>query len=190
MKATRTNRLLLILISIAVYQTAHAQSLRSDISLSDPFVMADEATHKYYMTGTGGKLWVSDDLEVWTNPTTMVSTPSTSWMGASPEIWASELHCVDGKYYNISTFTNKSITIDAAGHSRRAVHILRSDLPSGTYSLTIDGATLTGQSYAASPSYTLSSSPIAANNGKLVAYVPNGTTNVASAVTVKLTSVP
>ena len=162
MKAPRTNRLLLILISIAVYQTAHAQSLRSDISLSDPFVMADEATHKYYMTGTGGKLWVSDDLEVWTNPTTMVSTPSTSWMGASPEIWASELHCVDGKYYNISTFTNKSITIDAAGHSRRAVHILRSDLPSGTYSLIPEG----DETYLPASKITLDGSLFTDTDGK------------------------
>ena len=57
---------------------------------------------------------------------------------------------------------------------------------SGTYSLTIDGATLTGLSYAASPSFTKSSSPISANNGKLVAYVAHGTSNVASAVTLKL----
>ena len=57
---------------------------------------------------------------------------------------------------------------------------------SGTYSLTIGGQTLTGLSYSATSSYTLSSSPIAANSGKLVAYVPNGTSNVASAVTVKL----
>ena len=127
-----------LLLAIAAHTTLWGQVLRSDISLSDPFVMADEATHRYYMTGTGGKLWVSDDLELWTEPTEMVSTPATSWMGAKPEIWASELHHVDGKYYNISTFTNKEIIVDASGHPRRAVHILRSDLPNGTYTL-IDG---------------------------------------------------
>lgn len=135
-----TRRLLsALLLAMTAQTTLWGQVLRSDISLSDPFVMADEATHRYYMTGTGGKLWVSDDLELWTGPTDMVSTPTTSWMGAKPEIWASELHQVDGKYYNISTFTNKEITIDASGHPRRAVHILRSNLPNGTYTLLSDG---------------------------------------------------
>ena len=83
-------------------------------------------------------------------------------MGASPEIWASELHCVDGKYYNISTFTNKSITIDAAGHSRRAVHILRSDLPSGTYSLIPEG----DETYLPASKITLDGSLFTDTDGK------------------------
>ena len=32
------------------------------IQLSDPFILADEKTRTYYMTGTGGMLWKSKDL--------------------------------------------------------------------------------------------------------------------------------
>ncbi|MBR5395999.1 MAG: family 43 glycosylhydrolase [Bacteroidaceae bacterium] len=116
-----------------------AQTLRRDISLSDPFVMADAKTKKYYMTGTGGQMWTSSDLEVWTGPKTVIQADGAAWMGASPQVWASEVYALDGKYYNISTFTNDAITIDESGHSRRAVHILSSNLPGGTYKLMSGG---------------------------------------------------
>lgn len=105
-----------------------AQTLRGDISLSDPFVMADTKTQKYYMMGTGGQMWTSSDLEIWTGPQTVIQTDGSAWMGASPQVWASEIYALDGKYYNLSTFTNDAITIDESGHSRRAVHILSSNL--------------------------------------------------------------
>lgn len=116
-----------------------AQTLRGDISLSDPFVMADAKTQKYYMTGTGGRMWTSSDLEIWTGPQTVIQTDGSAWMGASPQVWASEIYSLDGKYYNLSTFTNDAITIDGSGHSRRAVHILSSNLPNGTYRLIQNG---------------------------------------------------
>ena len=38
------------------------------IRLSDPAVLADKATQKYCMTGTGGMMWHSDDLKLWEGP--------------------------------------------------------------------------------------------------------------------------
>ena len=38
------------------------------IRLSDPFILADAKTNKYYMTGTGGMLWKSKDLKLWEGP--------------------------------------------------------------------------------------------------------------------------
>ncbi len=116
-------------------QVVKAQILRSDISLSDPFIMADAKTQQYYMTGTGGGLWSSPDLETWNDLGFPLQFSDAGWMGASPQVWASEIHCIDGKYYNISTLTNHSITIDSDGHPRRAVHIMSSTLPKGKYSL-------------------------------------------------------
>ena len=118
---------------------ANAQELRSDISLSDPFVMADARTQQYYLTGTGGGLWRSSDLESWTYLGFPFLFDDVAWMGDSPQVWASEIHPIDGQYYNFSTFTNKNVTIDSDGHPRRAVHIMSSRLPEGKYKLISGG---------------------------------------------------
>ena len=127
--------IVLFLWALTAALTASAQTLRADISLSDPFVMADPVTHQYYMTGTGGKLWTSPDLETWTGPQSVTDVDGEVWFGSGPQIWASEIHYVEGKYYYIATFTNSSIKIDDAGHPRRAVHVLSSTLPNGTYTI-------------------------------------------------------
>lgn len=116
-----------------------AQTLRNDIGLSDPFIMADAETQRYYMTGTGGGLWRSADLETWEDLGFPITLNKEAWMGATPQVWASEIHRVDGMYYNLSTYTNGNIQIDADGHPRRAVHIMSSSLPQGKYSLISGG---------------------------------------------------
>lgn len=131
--------LLFSLFVLFFSRPASAQELRSDISLSDPFIMADAKTRQYYMTGTGGGLWRSSDLEMWTYIGVPLQFNSSGWMGTEPQVWASEIHCIDGKYYNISTLTNGSVTIDAQGHPRRAVHIMSSTLPEGKYTLISGG---------------------------------------------------
>ena len=131
--------LMLFAAGLLTPDIVQSQTLRGDIDLSDPFVMADAKTKKYYMTGTGGQMWTSSDLEVWTGPKTVVQTDGSAWMGASPQVWASEVYALDGKYYNLSTFTNDAVTIDESGHTRRAVHILSSSLPNGTYKLISGG---------------------------------------------------
>ena len=106
------------------------------IVLSDPFILADSATHTYYMTGTGGLLWTSKNLQTWDGPRSVVEVDTTSWMGRHPMIWAAELHHYRGKYYYFATFTNEAITIDnVAGRRipRRACHVFVSDKPDGPY---------------------------------------------------------
>ena len=51
------------------------------IRLSDPFILADKASKMYYMTGTGGKLWSSKDLQLWSGPYDVVKIDTASWMG-------------------------------------------------------------------------------------------------------------
>ncbi|RXG19139.1 glycosyl hydrolase family 43 [Leeuwenhoekiella aestuarii] len=106
------------------------------IRLSDPYILADEASQTYYMTGTGGKLWKSKDLKYWEGPFKITDTDPDSWMGPNPMIWAAELHQYKGKYYDFATFTNRELMIDTVDGNpieRRASHILVSDTPDGPY---------------------------------------------------------
>ncbi len=115
--------------------------LRHDVPLdsiimSDPCILADDATNMYYMTGTGGKLWKSHDLKLWEGPYTVAMTDSTSWMGPRPAIWAAELHKYGDKYYYFATFTNHAVSVGSykgTNLERRACHVLVSDKAEGPY---------------------------------------------------------
>ena len=109
---------------------------RDSIVLSDPCILADSITQTYYMTGTGGQLWMSRDLNRWAGPYRVAETDSASWMGKRPQIWAAELHAYKGKYYYFATFTNNDVKIDTVRGNvipRRASHVLVSDQPCGPY---------------------------------------------------------
>ena len=110
---------------------------RDSIYMSDPAILADKATGMYYMTGTGGLLWKSKDLDFWTGPYIVAQPDTTSWMGNRPMIWAAELHPFNGKYYYFATFTNPKTIIlkneEGIDVPRRASHILMSDKPDGPY---------------------------------------------------------
>lgn len=106
------------------------------IRLSDPFILADKPTGMYYMTGTGGLLWKSNDMKLWDGPYKVAETDPGSWMGPNPMIWAAEIHPYKGRYYYFATFTNRAVHIDTVkGNAieRRASHILVSDKPGGPY---------------------------------------------------------
>ena len=132
---------LLFIISLPASAQRHVPPYREgvptdSIRLSDPFILADSATHTYYMTGTGGLLWTSKNLQTWDGPRNVIEVDTASWMGPHPEVWAAELHHYRGKYYYFATFTNNALHIDTvAGRPipRRACHILVSDRPDGPY---------------------------------------------------------
>lgn len=137
-------RMALMLLSLtctmAMAQNRHRPEVKtrpmSDIRLSDPAILADSASQMYYMTGTGGLLYTSRDLENWTGPYVVAQTDSTSWMGPRPMIWAAELHKYQGKYYYFATFTNRDVKIGVVRGNvieRRASHVLVSDSPAGPY---------------------------------------------------------
>lgn len=138
--------LILLVFALFTAQTLSAQSKArgfreqvplDSIQLSDPAILADEASKTYYMTGTGGLLWKSKDLKTWTGPYVVAQTDSDSWMGKRPMIWAAELHAYKGKYYYFATFTNRQVFIgtnkDGTKLERRACHVLVSDKPDGPY---------------------------------------------------------
>lgn len=130
-----------IMTILAAMPLSAQRQVRTDIPLdsirlSDPCILADSASHTYYMTGTGGMMWKSTDLRRWTGPFNVVKTDPTSWMGPRPMIWAAELHAYRGKYYYFATFTNREEKIDTVRGQvieRRASHVLVSDKPDGPY---------------------------------------------------------
>lgn len=130
-----------VLSHISVFSQNGVQGIKMNvpldsIRLSDPFILADNATATYYMTGTGGKLWKSKDLKSWTGPFTVAKPDPHSWMGKNPMIWAAELHQYKDRYYYFATFTNREVKIDTVKGNvieRRACHVLVSDKPDGPY---------------------------------------------------------
>jgi beta-xylosidase len=139
MKRLLSLPLLLLAISLFAQHQPRVRTLPLDsIRLSDPCILTDSATHLYYMTGTGGRLWKSADLKMWTGPYDVVDIDLTSWMGPHPMIWAAELHHYHGKYYYFATFTNQAVKIDTVRgnvNERRASQVLVSDRPDGPFRL-------------------------------------------------------
>lgn len=136
-KTTLLALLLLPFLASAQKKASFRKHLPTDsIELSDPFVLADAKTKLYYMTGTGGKLWKSKDLNYWDGPYEVAKPDPNSWMGPNPMIWAAEIHPYKGRYYYFATFTNRKLKIASAnGDSleRRASHVLVSNNPDGPF---------------------------------------------------------
>ncbi len=102
-----------------------------DIHIRDPFVLPYEG--KYYLYGTRGKtawgvangldVYVSDDLETWSDAHECFSVPENFW--ADKEIWAPEVHYYNGSFYMFVTFRSEK--------RDRATQILKSESPMGPF---------------------------------------------------------
>lgn len=128
-------------LGISAATPQHRRQVRHDVPrdsiiLSDPAVIADPLTRSYYMTGTSGLLWKSNDLEKWEGPYEVARPDTNSWIGSHPQIWAAEIHKYNDKYYYFATFTNDDIIIETNKEGkipRRATHILVADTPAGPF---------------------------------------------------------
>lgn len=102
-----------------------------DINIRDPFVLVENG--KYYLYGTRGEtawtkaygldVYVSNDLENWSEPTECFTVPENFW--ADKEVWAPEVHKYKDKFYMFVSFFS-----EARG---RATQILSSDSPEGPF---------------------------------------------------------
>lgn len=153
MRNKRRFRLILVLMAVLMPNQVSAQfrmQVRKNIPLdsirlSDPAILADPKTNMYYMTGTGGLMWRSQNLRLWEGPYRVTEFKEDSWMGPRPMIWAAELHQMDGKYYYFATFTNRDVLIGTyRGNTieRRASQVLVADNPMGPYRAFGDAAYL------------------------------------------------
>jgi len=71
------------------------------ISMSDPYIYPDEKTHTYYLTGSGGRLYKSNDLKSWIGPYPIIDLSGT-WMEGL-FVAAAEIHHIGSKYYYVGT---------------------------------------------------------------------------------------
>jgi hypothetical protein len=105
------------------------------ISMSDPFVFPDEKTKTYYLTGTGGRLYKSTDLKMWTGPYKIIDLAGT-WMDS---LWvaAAEIHQFGEKYYLAGTWSDHTTLIEAVPRRynvpRNQTQLLVSDNIEGPY---------------------------------------------------------
>ena len=111
-----------------------------DISMSDPFVFPDEKTKTYYLTGTGGRLYKSKDLKMWTGPYKIIDLTGT-WMDS---LWvaAAEIHKFGDKYYLAGTWSDHTTLIEAVPRRynvpRNQTQLLVADSPEGPYKPLVD----------------------------------------------------
>lgn len=135
MKDTDPDKKLTLLTGLRVHEFGTIPF--DSLTMSDPFILADETTRTYYLTGSGGTMWKSPDLKMWTGPYSYIEIDTNSWMGPNPKLWAPELHKYKGKYYCFVTFTNPQIIVDTIpgryNVQRRSTHILTSDKAEGPY---------------------------------------------------------
>ena len=81
-----------------------------ELSMSDPFIYPDPETKTYWLTGTGGSLYKSTDLEMWTGPYNVIDLSGT-WMQGN-FVAAAEIHKFGDKFYYAGTWNNHSVCIE------------------------------------------------------------------------------
>jgi hypothetical protein len=105
------------------------------ISMSDPFVFPHKKTKTYYLTGTGGRLYKSKDLKMWTGPYKIIDLTGT-WMDS---LWvaAAEIHQSGDKYYLAGTWSDHTTLIEAIPRRynvpRNQTQLLVADSPEGPF---------------------------------------------------------
>ncbi len=124
-------------VSASITDAREIDTLTLDeMSMSDPFILADDATHTYYMTGSGGSIYKSRDLETWTGPYGAYDVTGT-WMEGVTRVAAAELHHINGKYYYVATFRDGDDLVDVVPRRynihRQQSMILESDMAGGPY---------------------------------------------------------
>jgi len=108
------------------------------MSMSDPYILADNATKTYYLTGSGGAIYKSTDLKNWTGPYGAYDTRGT-WMEGIGFVAAAEIHEVNGKYYYAASFGDRKELVDVVPRRyniyRHQTMILESDKAEGPFKL-------------------------------------------------------
>jgi hypothetical protein len=106
-----------------------------DISMSDPYIYPDEKNHTYYLTGTGGRLYKSGDLKMWTGPYPIIDLSGT-WMEGL-FVAAAEIHHIGNKYYYAGTWSDHSNLIENVPRRYNVptnqTQLLVADSPEGPY---------------------------------------------------------
>ena len=103
---------------------------REDINIRDPFILPYEG--KYYLYGSrGSEVWednatgldvyVSDDLENWSEPKEIFTRTADFW--ADRHYWAPEVYAYNGAFYMFASFKSSDRC--------RGTMVLKADKPDG-----------------------------------------------------------
>ena len=119
-------------------QRAITTTTLDELSMSDPYILADDATKTYYLTSSGGCIYKSTDLKNWTGPYGAYDTRGT-WMEGINFVAAAEIHKVNGKYYYAASFGDRKELVDVVPRRynvyRHQTMILESDKAEGPFKL-------------------------------------------------------
>jgi hypothetical protein len=88
-----------------------------NIRLHDPWILADQPSHTYYLyTSSGAGInkdhrsgvvtYKSADLKTWSGPYPVFEVPDGSWASPTDGVWAPEVHPYHGRYYLFATMNN------------------------------------------------------------------------------------
>jgi hypothetical protein len=106
------------------------------MSMSDPFVFADEKSHTYYLMGSGGRMYKSADLKTWTSVAGQATDLSGTWMQGN-FVAAPEIFKIGDKYYYAGTYSDHSHLIEQVPRRynvpRNQTQLLVADAPEGPY---------------------------------------------------------
>lgn len=104
--------------------------------MSDPYILADKASQTYYLTGSGGSMYKSKDLKMWTGPYNVVDIKGL-WLEKAGFCAAAEIHHIGNKYYYVGTWSDRSDLIEQVPRRYNVPHnqtyILAADSPEGPF---------------------------------------------------------
>ena len=107
-----------------------------ELSMSDPYILADEATKTYYLTSSGGRMYKSTDLKMWTGPYNVIDIKGL-WLERAGFAAAAEVHKIGPWYYYAGTWSDHSDLIQQVPRRYNVPHnqtyLLRSDKPDGPF---------------------------------------------------------
>ncbi len=107
-----------------------------ELSMSDPYILADEATRTYYLTSSGGRMYKSTDLKMWTGPYNVIDIKGL-WLERAGFAAAAEVHKIGPWYYYAGTWSDHSDLIQQVPRRYNVPHnqtyLLRSDKPDGPF---------------------------------------------------------
>ena len=107
-----------------------------ELSMSDPYILADEATRTYYLTSSGGRMYKSTDLKMWTGPYNVIDIKGL-WLERAGFAAAAEVHKIGPWYYYAGTWSDHSDLIQQVPRHYNVPHnqtyLLRSDKPDGPF---------------------------------------------------------
>src|ERR1035437_2956606 len=136
-----------------------------NIHAHDPWVLADQSTHTYYMyvgfyvnssgiRRTGIETYKSKDLKSWSGPYEVFEVPKDSWANPAQGVWAPEVHLYKNHYYLFATLNNYdkplakegdaskdtqiNIVYHGGGQHLRGTQVFVSDTPEGPFKTIVD----------------------------------------------------